>query len=298
MKGNRKIIVRLNGGLGNQMFQYATSLALSLDLENCDLKIDTSFINRYPFNNLITSRSVELDLLNVSYKEWIGRDWILSIVPHKIYYQLISKTLLRLNGLKLISEDNFTNGIKKESGDSYYLSGFFQSERYFVKHRERIIREFGTPLKYDSINQRWYDQICNTNSISVHIRRGDYLLEQNISHIGVLDKQYYENAFSFFEKKIENPVFYVFSEDIQWARENIKYKNNLFCYVDSNTGSKSYLDMKLMSSCKHNIVANSSFSWWGGWLNESSDKIVLAPEKWFANLCPEYDIVPNDWLKI
>ena len=140
--------------------------------------------------------------------------------------------------------------------------------------------------------------ISQTNSVSLHIRRGDYVSNQktNQTH-GTCDLDYYQRCITEIEKEVENPYFFVFSDEIEWVKENLKI-NHPAEYVDQNTGDKSYEDMRLMSQCKHNVIANSSFSWWGAWLNSYPDKIVFAPKRWFASdKHNTKDLIPEGWKK-
>ena len=124
------------------------------------------------------------------------------------------------------------------------------------------------------------NEIENSNSISIHIRRGDYMSPENYNMYGcIATPTYYKKAIKVIEEKVENPTFFVFSNDMDWVKKNIQINSRVF-YIDINSGNGSYKDMQLMSNCKHNIIANSSFSWWGAWLNENKNKIVIAPKKW------------------
>lgn len=141
------------------------------------------------------------------------------------------------------------------------------------------------------------DEIRKTNSVSLHIRRGDYITSKitNKFH-GTCCLGYYKKAMKLINKKVKNPKYFVFSDDIYWVKKNLEIKNAF--YVDDNVGDKSYIDMQLMSMCKHNIIANSSFSWWAAWLNNNPNKIVIAPKKWFNDPGMDTtDLISEEWIR-
>lgn len=171
--------------------------------------------------------------------------------------------------------------------------GFWQSEKYFLPVEQDVRKSFS--FNMDLLNkgtQTVAKEISWKESVSVHIRRGDYI---NSSNFGVCSIDYYKLAMSFISEKISDPIFVFFSDDIDWVKENIPCPNAI--YVSCNHGIDSWQDMYLMTQCKHNIIANSSFSWWGAWLNNNSNKIVIAPAKWF-NYSPNYDILPKEWITL
>ncbi|MCI6689512.1 MAG: alpha-1,2-fucosyltransferase, partial [Clostridiaceae bacterium] len=146
------------------------------------------------------------------------------------------------------------------------------------------------------VQKRYAEQISQNYSVSVHVRRGDYL---NYSYLqGICTPHYYEQAMQFFREKYRGKVkFYIFSNDIEWAENNFSEADCVI--VEGNSGKDSFRDMQLMSLCKHNIVANSSFSWWGAWLNQNKEKIVIAPNKWINQEVEEkIDVIPDDWVKM
>jgi hypothetical protein len=179
-----------------------------------------------------------------------------------------------------------------------YLHGYWQSELYF-KSFERIIREdftFREPL--DERNSILAAEIHRTSSVSLHVRRGDYISDNKTSNImGVCSLKYYQDAIKYISQKIDNPVFYIFSDDIEWVKRELIISFPCV-YIDFNQQSVSYKDMQLMSLCKCNIIANSSFSWWGAWLNINPEKIVIAPNSWFCNGTNDQDLIPYNWLRL
>ena len=180
-----------------------------------------------------------------------------------------------------------------------YYEGYFQSEKYFLHIRERLLREFkiSTPPLHNSDNRRILDLILKKNAISLHIRRGDYLTPKNTERHCLCSPSYYQNAIQYIIQRVENPHFFIFSDDISWVYDNFKISYP-YTIVDVNDSYTGYYDLELMRNCKHNIIANSTFSWWGAWLNENPNKIVIAPQRWFMNQEDEIDIIPSSWVKI
>lgn len=180
--------------------------------------------------------------------------------------------------------------------EDYYLDGYWQDLRYFEE--EHKVKDYFKFRELDSRNKKICGQIKNHNSISIHIRRGDYV--KNSLYEGICTLDYYKKAIDYIKKRVEEPHFYVFSNDIRWSRENIGLKENEVDYIDWNVDVDSYKDMQLMSYCKHNIIANSSFSWWGAFLNRNSKKIVISPKIW-NNLRSEESsnmLIRDEWIKI
>jgi len=179
-----------------------------------------------------------------------------------------------------------------------YYDGYWQSEKYF-KSIEGVLR---TELEYKAVlndeNALLLHDIISNESISVHIRRGDYLsVKVNSKLFSTCSIDYYMHAVNYFLNKYSNSVFYIFSDDIDWAKSN--FIGDRFRIIDNNFDNPE-IDLYLMSKCKHNIIANSSFSWWGAWLNSNPNKIVFAPQSWYKNKLNEStkDLIPSDWIMI
>lgn len=182
------------------------------------------------------------------------------------------------------------------SHNYFYYEGYFQHEKYFKHLREDILKSFSLSVPLDEKNQTVLNKILETNSVSIHIRRGDYVHLEHVSKThGTCSLDYYKKAVEYITKKVENPHFFIFSDDIDWVIKNFKIEYP-FMVVDFNQ-EKEYFDLNLMKNCKHNIIANSSFSWWGGWLNENPQKIVIAPKKWTLKK-QKCDILPSGWVKL
>lgn len=292
------IVVKLMGGLGNQLFQYATGRALALKYQT-ELKLDLSFLNSDP-KNVYTKRELELHVFNVS----------ANIATDKEVDAFSKRTLIQKFIRKIFPNSPSKYFVANQKGFEYdetfevypnnsYLNGYWQSERYFASVRDILLKDL--IIKKDMSEQcnLTKDLILNSNSVSLHIRRGDYVSNKNAtaSH-GILSLEYYNKAMAHLNGLNQDLKIFIFSDDMNWVKENLKLANECV-YVDFNTGENSVFDMYLMSQCKHNIIANSSFSWWGAWLNQNPHKIVIAPEKWFAdkNLNTK-DLIPNSWLKM
>ena len=293
------IIVKLIGGLGNQMFQYATGRYLA-HLHQTDLFVDTSFLEKNP-NGSYTKRELELSVLNLDLKIVPVSDVMkFNIEGSNKYSRALQRQFPFL----------FTNLYAAESGVQYqkkflnypkntYLDGFWQSERYFKTIESILLKEFTPKETLNSENENWLNKITASESVSIHVRRGDYISSKNAQeHHGNLNVDYYANALKIIKDTHKNSEVFLFSDDLDWCKDNLKLDNEIY-YVDANQKNNFHLDMYLMSQCKHNIIANSSFSWWGAWLNEHQHKIVAAPKKWFANKSlTTKDLIPSQWIVI
>lgn len=284
------IIIEASGGLGNQMFQYA--LYKKLESLNKDVVFDTSF-----FRSKQGLRELEIGVFGVQYRSISDRE-VAYIRGYGYQDSIIDKIKYKLKPSKYCIYRDSIESFQPEvlEMEDAYLCGYWQSEKYFKDIREVILKEFTFPIQAVKSNVKLTDQMKLENSVSIHVRRSDYLTEQNLKVYGnICTEKYYSNAINYIEGIIDNPHYYVFTDDLQWAKEYFKGDN--YTIVSENRGKDSYIDMYLMSQCKHNIIANSSFSWWGAWLNQNPDKKVLAPKKWFHNHEKE-EIVCEDWIRI
>lgn len=282
-------IVWIDGGLGNQMFQYA--LALKMEHMGTEVKIDaTKYAEHFVHNGFELERVFGINCNHATLQE------IKSLGYRKANHwtELIRKTPLVKK--TIYNNESYTYDDQVLKLDGRYVEGYWQSERYFSDIRGKIISAYQFP-DFSTEQQKMYAQLMEDSlSISVHIRRGDYLNYSYLQDICTLD--YYKKAMSYFRERYSGKVkFYVFTNDFVWAEEHFPEKD--CCFVKGNEGTESFRDMQLMTLCKHNIIANSSFSWWGAWLNQNPDKIVIAPEKWVnAPDGEKIDVVPDGWIKI
>ena len=289
------IAIRLIGGLGNQMFQYAAGRRAAY-VNGVPLKLD---IGGYKNQTGITPRKYMLSIYNVQESfatereiNKLKKNNIIQRILKKIYPVSTKKSYIREK------DHNFDLDILKIN-DNSYLEGYWGSEKYFKDIEEIIRNEFTFKNKPDPTNQKMISRINNCNSVSIHVRRGDYVKDEKTNkYHGVCNLRYYLKSVAFIAKKIIKPQFFIFSDDPLWTKQNLHLKFPSI-YVDHNVGRKGYEDMRLMSKCKHNIIANSSFSWWGAWLNNNKNKIVIAPKKWFNDKTIDTrDLIPKDWARL
>ena len=277
------VVVKLMGGLGNQMFQYAAGRMLSNKYQ-VPLKVDERFLlDRSPRENF-TYRNPELHHFNIVAE---------SLTPEqsRLYNRKVG--LLSFVEKKILNKNNYVHF--RESSFRYdqafikqpantYLEGFWQSEKYFESIRTLLLNEFTGKNAPCELNTNLLNQISSQNAVSVHIRRGDYVANKVIGdYPGICNTL----------------VIYFFSDEIEWVKSAFSQIQQEAVFVAHNQGDKSFEDLRLMSACKHNIIANSSFSWWGAWLNANPQKTVIAPEKWFSNpAIDSSDLIPDTWLKL
>lgn len=287
------IIARLMGGLGNQLFQYAAARHLAIQ-NNAELFLDTSFL--YSTDNVTTARKYELEAFNVV--SHLADDKILHdfhgtefSVKERVLTKLVS---LGKNKKYKFDEYGFDPHLLELRGN-YYIRGFFQSEKYFKDISEILRNELTIKDAFLPKDNNLMQQINANTSVSIHIRRGDYI--RNLSSMeahGICSKDYYTKSIAFIKRALGNDLhFYMFTDDEEWVKKEMKWDIN--CTLISNKSTIE--DFYLMSLCKHHIIANSTFSWWAAWLNKNSEKKVILPKHWTTNLSSEnIDIVPKNWL--
>lgn len=268
----------ISGGLGNQMFQYA--FALALRHRGHHVVMDTSLYNYAKMHNGCELQKV------FGIKE--------PLIDKKGFHLIWLRLLLKFKPGILMSVDPLLFDERCLAFPKKYMFGYWQNEQYFKEIEDTIRRHF-TFQNIDERNLKVAQEMCLCNSVSVHIRRGDY----ETSGMLLLDEDYYSRALNLLLEKVADPVFYIFSDDCQAANRIISKLNKEYKYkiIDWNKGPNSYKDMYLMSHCHFYILANSSFSWWGARLNDFNEKIVIAPKCWVYNnpyFCPQVD----GWIKL
>jgi hypothetical protein len=281
-------IVRCLGGLGNQMFQYA--LYKSLNKRFGKVKMDLTGFNNYPLHN-------GFEVQNIF-------DLHIDIAPtfiSRVYYtperKWIFRKLRKIFNIKNMyyeetSPFNFNQELFSNEHTKYYW-GYWQNPLYFADIEDEIRNDFKFKLPLDEKNQLLLIDIRKTNSVSLHIRRGDYIQDPLLG--GLCNMEYYQKAIKHINESIKSPKYFIFSNDMEWCKTNFELPNCEF--VSWNNGASSYIDMQLMSACKHNIIANSSFSWWGAWLNNNTLKIVIGPKKWTNNTQIDTSrLFPTNWI--
>lgn len=287
------IIINIIGGLGNQMFQYALGRSLSL-LHNIEFKMDiqdfNGYFHDYNLNQLNIVSNICSNEERDAFKGKFDRDkkWIKFKNFFKTYY---NRSIIKE---KYVQFDPLILGVK-----SGYFQGYWQSERYFQNIKEIIRDDFKFISMPNDQNKNTIQAIEQYNSVSLHIRRGDYITNPVFNQVhGTMPLTYYHEAIRYIVRKVDNPHFYVFSDDPEWAETNLHIKFPAY-YIAHNKGKQSFEDMRLMSCCKHNIIANSTFSWWGAWLNNNPEKVVIAPTKWFNKTAHKTDdLIPQEWIRI
>lgn len=291
----KPILVQIIGGLGNQMFQYAAGRALSLRL-SVPFRLDVSGFSGYGLHHGFELPRVfecEAEIATeMEIRDCLG--WRSSRLARKI---LMRPRFAILHGTRLVVEPYFQYwpGIREVSHNAY-LVGYWQSQKYFSEVAETIRADFTFRHPLSSQNAELAGKIAQTMAVSLHVRRGDYVSDPKTKAAhGLCSIDYYRAAVQHMAERIERPEFFIFSDDIAWARANLEIDFPCW-YVDHNQGGESYNDMRLMSLCRHHIIANSSFSWWGAWLNPNPEKTVLAPRKWFANDNNVADLFLADWV--
>ena len=291
------IILKLFGGLGNQMFQLATLKSLSL-LKKTKIGVDISSFEKESSAEY-TSRSFELerifDLNEVSITTLKSYNYLLNNnLNSRIKKKLFNGSVFFENGLTYQPE---VKSITKNA----YLEGYFQSEKYFADFRKEILNLFNFKSKQSTKTMEAEKLICTTDAIAIHIRRGDYASNKHVNSVhGTLPLSYYLNALNHFD--VKNAHLFFFSDDIQWVKDNFNFiAPKQATFVNWNTGDDSWQDMYLMSKCHHFIIANSSFSWWGAWLSTHSTKKVICPKTWFIDPIRNQqtkDLIPKNWIRL
>ncbi len=265
------IIVQMSGGLGNQMFQYA----FYKQLESMGKEIRMDDITCYLEQG---SRPKQIEIFPISYKVATKEELIALTDASLLLKDRIRRKLFGRK-TKSYQEKQFNFDATVLDLTEAYFEGCWQTEKYFTDVVELIKNEFQFPTPEDSANQSYLDQIHRTKSVGVHIRRGDYLLSKYSSlYEGICTPAYYEKAIALMKEKNPDCHFFLFSNDADWVRE--QYQGSEYTVVDCNDEETGYFDMMLMSKCEHQIIANSSFSWWAAWLNPNATKKVIAPSKW------------------
>jgi hypothetical protein len=294
------ITVKLMGGLGNQMFQYALGRQLAT-LRQTNLCLDlSSYVDLVPGD---TPRHYEMDIFNIqasldgSYHPYRGQN------STKPFGKQLGAALAALGGKKrqpLVREHGFPfQSQVLDAPDGSYLIGYWHTEKYFKDIRNQLVKDFSIKKPPNKANRDMAAKIAKVPAVSLHVRRGDYITNANANRFhGLAPMDYYNAAVKLMAEKVKDPHFFVFSDDPKWTQENIKIGKHT-TYVTHNDANTGYEDMRLMTGCRHHIIANSSFSWWGAWLNPRADKVVIAPERWFADPDTDTrDIYAEGWLKL
>jgi len=280
------IITKIKGGLGNQLFQYATGRAVASH-HKLPLKLDLTWFENNKLHN-----GYRLDQLAIQAEIATENEIIKLKGENNILFSALRKVGLfkKKSYFKEKRSSNFDGGVFKNK--FLYLNGYWQNELYFSNIRESLLGELSPINSMSDLGYAYLESIEQSNSVSLHVRRGDYL---NLKNIGVLGVDYYTKAVDYIRQNVESPTFYIFSDDLEWCKDSLGFLDNCI-YVDRT--QTEIEDLKLMSFCRHNIIANSSFSWWGAWLNQNPDKIVIAPKGWLLNDTGSSKVILSDWVKV
>ena len=310
------IVVKLMGGMGNQLFQYALGRSLSAR-NRAPFKMDISGYEHQPPE--CTPRQYDLDHFNVQ-ESFASQQEVEKLTGQgqSPAAGRVQRLLLRLIGGRkktYVTEPSFAfNPEILEAGSNVYLVGYWQTEKYFQDIVADIRREFTLKPEFSVDDKDIARRIKAANgrssggggdgaavaptAVSLHIRRGDYVSDAATNKFhGCCTLDYYAAAMKIVAGQVAAPHFFVFSDDIEWVRSNLKFHHPVTYVSDGQL--KDYEELTLMSYCQHHILANSSFSWWGAWLNPNPGKIVVAPKKWFnEGSMDTRDLIPEGWMRI
>jgi len=293
------IVFQAQGGLGNQLFQYAAARRLALQ-HQVPLVLDAHWFSHPRPGE--TPRPLELDHYAVSLQKASVRQQRGWAVYRSRWARWLSLAPAVLP-LRLLREQGFgLNANLLQAGDGVYLSGFWQSEGYFADIRSTLLAELQPVAAPGAQDQQLLAQMhglqAERRAVCLHVRRGDYVsLASASSYHGVCSLAYYQKAMAYVAERVRQPHFFVFSDDPQWTRTHLQTPFAT-TYVDHNPSALAFQDLRLMTHCQHHILANSSFSWWGAWLAPAGDGIVVAPAQWYAAPRPTPDLLPAAWVRL
>lgn len=284
------IVIRISGGIGNQMFQYAFARYLS-HKTNLPLKLD---IKEYELNTY-PHRPYRLGVFKIQEHFLTDNERIAYL--NKPLLKRIYQKMLPVYSRSYFKEKQYSfdsDAIKINQGT--YIEGYYQSEKYFNSIADILRKEFVFQESVQGKNLEMLNGIKACNAVSIHVRRGDFLTQDSFVKLGL---PYYKRAIEIIVEKVKKPYFFIFSNGMDWCKDNLSDLASDREFVDINDELTAYEDMRLMSNCKHHIIANSSFSWWSAWLNSNPDKIVITPTQ--ITYDPYYDpkdLYPDNWLRI
>jgi len=294
------IAVQLKGGLGNQLFQYALGRTLALR-HGTELLFDTSLLyNRVP-EKTKTFRKYGLGLFEPpariatakDFPQYSGR-----LSTRNRFTRGLHLLNLRAHGLRYVLQRKFEfdPGVLA-SPDNSYLDGYWQTEKYFSAVAPQIRADLVFRHTLGPEARRMHDQMQSTTAVCVHIRRGDYL--EILSQLGVVGSDYIQAGIKLLAERFAGLHFYVFTNDPKWCIENLKIAPPHTFITAENAGNNEHEHMMLMRSCRHFIIANSTYSWWAAWLSPHADKVVIGPKQWASDPNKNTsDVLPEDWLRL
>lgn len=288
------ICVQLCGGLGNQLFQYSAGRALAIKFATT-LYLDTFKLD-FPVKGS-TPRGYELDVFshaaNILSDEMQRPSLMMSRLPW------LSKFISNQNILREVNghyDQNFDI-----ASDNTYLIGYWQSYRYFSGIEDWLIGDFQLKKPLSLFGNKFLKKICSSNSVALHIRRGDYVTNKRANQYhGVIPMNYYWDAIKIVKDTTVAPIFFIFSDDQEWSKKNFSTLEDVI-FIDNGVGMSPWEDLYLMGFCRHHIIANSSFSWWGAWFADQRwgiNRNVIIPSRWFSEKNVGSDMAPKHWVSI
>jgi len=290
------IVIRLEGGLANRMFQYAFFIAISKQRDDVFLDED-SFIPKLKHENI----SIKDVFPTLHFPEY--RNDRFKVYYKKSLFSKVLRNLLEAFSNKYYHEKEMTyyENLISTLPKTCYLRGYWQTEKYF-KDIETEIRDLFcfTPLA-DHRNLSIVEKMQNSNSVAIHVRKGKDYMSDSSRTDGICDVSYYNKAINIIQDKVKDPRFFIFTDNQDWVIDNITGIDYVLVNWNPVFGNGNYIDMQLMSSAKHNIIANSSYSWWAAWLNNTVSKIVVAPDFWFvqnSKIKNPTDLIPVEWIVV
>ena len=298
-----KVIVSLYGGLGNQLFQFATALSLAKK-NHARVFLDLSWFDKDHLSAGETPRAYALGVYDLGCDVFIQENRRKSLC-HKHLSKYIDAVLRRIRkyihvGIALLQEKSMKYHPNLRINKlPVWLYGYWQSYKYFEDIKPALREMIAFPRNMNSTMQAIYQDILEKDAICIHVRRGDYVTNPSAAEFhGLCDLSYYYAGINLIIKNLTNPHAYIFSDDPLWVKNNFKIQIPS-TVVDINGPDEAHQDLWLMAACKHFIIANSSLSWWGAWLSDHSNKIVVAPHQWFLNdQTSTEDLIPEQWIRI
>jgi Glycosyl transferase family 11 len=290
------IITRLLGGLGNQLFQYAAGRALAAR-HGTRLLLDIAAFDAYPLRRYRLDRfEIDADVLSVQERASLRIG-----IPVRGGVRGAADRLFRAPRVPELRERQFEFDAELWAGAPRrcLLDGYWQSPRYFENVAEAIRREVRVRAPMDEVNRAVAGRIAATTSVSVHVRRGDYVANAATNRYhGVCGPEYYAAAEKWLADRVGPLHLFVFSDDPEWAEANLRFASPT-SVLRHNDAEQDHEDLRLMTGCRHHVIANSTFSWWGAWLSPHPDKTVIAPRRWFGEAAHDTsDLVPREWVRL
>ena len=301
------ILVRINGGLGNQLFQYATARAISLKL-NRKLFLDIAWYRNIhtqenrsdpnattPRDFLLNNYNIQSRVVNKFHLNWIKRLEIRS--KYSKFYKLLFDGPLNNLSYTKINQDTFPLESIQEH-PHIYLTGYWQNNDIIEEYKNLLSNDLTLKRPLSPNNQDHFKSINKTNSVAIHVRRGDYISKPKSHEVHVsCSNNYYYDSIDYLQNKLTNLHYFIFSDDMTWVKNNLEFTINT-TFIDNN--EPEYEHLFLMSQCKHQITANSTFSWWAAWLNTNPAKIIITPKHWYIDehLNETVIRIPKEWIKI